>query len=85
MRNTGVYVQNTRHSGYKCSPSMFIERMNTFSAVLVPKLDSPIITARHNQAIIWREPARDNVRNSRSQSSHHRCLLNLTHYVSEIL
>lgn len=43
----------------KCSPSMFIEWMNTLSAVLVPQLYSLIITGWHNQTIIWRKPARD--------------------------
>lgn len=46
-------------SGLKCSPSMFIERMNTLSAILVPQLYSLIITGRHNQTIVWRKPARN--------------------------
>lgn len=36
---------------------MFIERMNTLSAVLVPQLYCLVITGRHNHTIVWRKPA----------------------------
>lgn len=37
---------------------MFIEGMNTLSAILVPQLNGLIVTAWHNQPIVWRESAK---------------------------